>query len=43
MIEGGPDTAQFAASGTVFILMSSDVDDNGFIVRSMDALRPLTL
>ena len=33
----------FAASRTVFILKSPTVDDKGLIVRSPDALRPLTL
>ena len=36
-------TKCFAASRTVFIPKSSIVDDNGLIVRSPDALRPLTL
>ena len=35
--------AQFAANRTVFIHKSSDVDSNGFIERSTDSLRPLTL
>ena len=43
VIEGGPVLAQFAASRTVFIPNSSDVDNNGRIVRSPEALRPLTL
>ena len=42
VIEGGPVPAQFAASRTVLIPKSSDVDNNGLIVRSPDALRPLT-
>ena len=43
VIEGGLIWAQFAASRTVFIPKSSDVDNNGLIVRPLDALRPLTL
>ena len=43
VIKGGPVPAQFAASRTVFIPKSSDVDNNGRIVRSPEALRPLTL
>ena len=43
VLAGGPVPVQFAASRTVFIPKSSDVDNNGFIVRSPDALRPLTL
>ena len=43
LLQGGPVLLQFAASKTVFIPKSSDVDNNGFIVRSPDALRPLTL
>ena len=43
VIEGGPVPAQCAASRTVFIPKSSDVDNNCLIVRSPDALRPLTL
>ena len=35
--------ALFAESRTVFIPKSSDVDNNGTIVRSPEALRPLTL
>ena len=41
--EGGPVPAQFAASRTVLIPKSSDVDNPGRIVRSPEALRPLTL
>ena len=41
--EGGTIPALFAESRTVFIPKSSDVDDNGRIIRSPDALRPLTL
>ena len=33
----------FAESRTVFIPKASDIDDNGRIIRSPDALRPLTL
>ena len=33
----------FAESKTVFIPKTSDIDDNGRIIRSPDALRPLTL
>ena len=33
----------FAESRTVFIPKTADVDDNGRIIRSPDALRPLTL
>ena len=40
---GGLVPLQLAATRTVFIPKSSDVDNNGFIVRSPDALRPLTL
>ena len=43
VIEGGQVPAQFAASRTVLIPKSSNVDDNGRILRSSDALRPLTL
>ena len=43
MLEGGTVLAQFAASRTVFIPKSPDVDNNGRIVRSPEALRPLTL
>ena len=43
VLECGPVPAQFAASRTVFISKSSDVDNNGLIVRSPEALRPLTL
>ena len=38
VLEGGAIPAQFAASRTVFIPKSSDVDDDGLIVRSPDAL-----
>ena len=40
---GGLASALYAASRTVFIPKSSDVDNNGLIVRSLEALRPLTL
>ena len=44
VLEGGPVPAQFAASRTVFISKSSDVDNNnGLVVRSPEAPRPLTL
>ena len=42
VLEGGTFPAFFAESRTVFIHNSSDVD-NGRIVRSPEALRPLTL
>ena len=41
--DGGPILALFAASRTVFFPKSSDVDNNGCIVRSPEAPRPLTL
>ena len=40
---GGLVPFQFAAGRTVFIPKSSEVDNNGFMMRSPDALRPLTL
>ena len=43
VLEGGAVPAHFAASRTVLIPNSSDVDDNGLTVRSLEALRPLTL
>ena len=43
MLEGGPVPAKFAASRTVFIPMFSDANNNGRIVRSLEAPRPLTL
>ena len=43
VLEGGAVPTHFAASRTRFIPKSSTVDDNGLIVRSSDALRPLTL
>ena len=41
--DAGAVPPRFAASRTVFIPKTSTVDDNGRIVRSPDALRPLTL
>ena len=43
VIEGGPLPALFAVSRTVFLPKSSDVDNNGRIVRSPEASRPMTL
>ena len=43
VLAGGLFPAQFAAGKTVIIPKSSDADNNGFIVRSTDALRPLIL
>ena len=43
VLEGGTIPALFAESRSVFIPKSSDVDNNGRIVRSPEALRPLTL
>ena len=43
VLEGGVIPVLFAESRTVFIPKSSDVDNNGRIVRSPEALRPLTL
>ena len=43
VLEGGTIPALFAESRTVFVPQSSDVDINGRIVRSLEALRPLTL
>ena len=43
LLEGGAVPDHFAESGTVFIPKTSDIDDNGRIIRSPDALRPLTL
>ena len=40
---GGTVPEHFAESRTVFIPKASDIDDNGRIIRSPDALRPLTL
>ena len=42
VVEGGSVPTCFAASRTDSIPKSSTVDDNGLIVRSPDALRPLT-
>ena len=43
VLEGGTIPALFVESGTVFIPTSSDIHNNGRIVRSPEALRPLTL
>ena len=43
VLEGGAIPALFAESRNVFIPKSSDVDNNGRIVRSREALRPWTL
>ena len=43
LLEGGTVPAHFAVSRTVFIPKTSDIDDNGRIIRSPDALRSLTL
>ena len=43
VLESGFVSTHFAASRTVFIPKSATVDDKWFIVRSPDALRPLTL
>ena len=43
LLEDGTTPAHFVGSRTVFIPKSSDIDDNGRIVRSREALRPLTL
>ena len=43
VLEGGAVPAHFAASRTVFIPNSPTVDDNGLIMRSPDALRPLAM
>ena len=42
-LEGGTVPEHFAVSRTVYIPKSSDIDNNGRIIRSPDALRPLTL
>ena len=42
-LKGGAVPDCFAESRTVFIPKTSDIDDNGRIIRSPDALRPLTL
>ena len=41
VLEGGPVPAQFSASRTVFIPKSSDVDNNGLIVRSPERAAPV--
>ena len=43
LLEEGTIPEHFAESRTVFIPKTSDIDDNGRIIRSPDALRPLTL
>ena len=43
LLEGGSVPEHFAERRTVFIHKTSDIDDNGRIIRSPDALRPLTL
>ena len=43
LLEGGAVPDCFAESRTVFIPKTSHIDDNGRIIRSPDALRPLTL
>ena len=43
VLEGRNNTDCFAESRTVFIPKTSDTDDLGRIIRSPDALRPLTL
>ena len=43
LLEGGTIPVHVAESRTVFISKASDIDDNGRIIRSPDALRPLTL
>ena len=43
VLEGGSIPVLFAQSRTVFIPKPSNVDNNGRIVRSPEALRPLTL
>ena len=43
VVKGGVVLEHFAESRTVFISKDSDIDDNGRIIRSPDALRPLTL
>ena len=42
-MEGGTVPEHYAESWTVFITKTSDIDDNGRIIRSPDALRPSTL
>ena len=43
LLEGGTVPEHFAERRTVFIPESSDTDCNGRIIRSPDALRPLTM
>ena len=43
VLEGNTIPDCFAESRTVFITKTSDTDDLGRIIRSLDALRPLTL
>ena len=43
LVEGGTVAEHFAESRTVFIPKTSDIDDDGRIIRSPDAHRILTL
>ena len=43
LLEAGAVPDHFAGSRTVFIPKTSDIDDDGRLIRSPDALRPLTL
>ena len=43
LLEGGTVPEHLSEIRTVFIPETSDIDDNGRIIRSPDALRPLTL
>ena len=43
LLEGGTVSEHLSASRTVFTPKASDIDDNGRVVGSPDALRPLTL
>ena len=43
LVEGSAVPDHFAESRTSFIPKTSDIDDNGRIIRSPDALRPLAL
>ena len=43
VLEGGTVPEHVAENRTVFIPKTSDIDDNGRIIRSPEALRPLTL
>ena len=43
LLGGGTVPEHFAESRTVFFPRTPDIDDNGRIIRSPDALRPLTL